>query len=376
MASDINYQLQRLRSRRLGTDRLNNIAQDAQDLITSKSLLREKWESRASGKPYTQYALGAMQAVDSDYTRISLETGKRVENQLNTRLNAVGASVEFRLQGSVPLDVHIRGVSDVDLLTIGTHFLVYTPGGVKAIAGYYTASPNSPVDVLERLRYEVEQALPSAFPAAKVDVSGDKAVKISGGSLARPVDVIPSHWWDTATYQASGQESDRGIYVLNKSTRKTIENFPFLHIKLIGDRCDLLLGGLRKAIRLCKNIKADAQEDGEVINLSSFDIASTMYHADQAALRLGSVYELSILGETQRHLDQLSVDNEYAKTLRVPDNSRFIFDSNEKLIALRRLSIKFDQLIKQVASEQNTLLTRSSNTTLEDNRLAIKNAFY
>jgi hypothetical protein len=42
--------------------------------------------------------------------------------------------------------------------------------------------------------------------------------------------------------------------------------------------------------------------EGSEITLPSFDIASAMYHADMAALMLGSVYELRILAETQRFL--------------------------------------------------------------------------
>ena len=62
-----------------------------------------------------------------------------------------------------------------------------------------TAQNALSLDVLWNLRTKVEKVLKEKFPATTVDVSGGKAVGISGGSLARPVDVVPSHWFDGAT---------------------------------------------------------------------------------------------------------------------------------------------------------------------------------
>ena len=117
MARDINRRIQQLRTRRGGLDRINKISMDAQIRARADSITEEAWQKRASNKPNTRYALGAMQEVSTEYTRISVETAERVGRQLSVALTANGISVDFRLQGSVPLNVHIRGVSDVDLLT-------------------------------------------------------------------------------------------------------------------------------------------------------------------------------------------------------------------------------------------------------------------
>ena len=263
MARDINQRLQQLRIRRDGS------RGTAMDSATLGSIFRsappvELWESRGTGdQPNTRYALGSMQAVSDTYTRVSKDTADRVANQLKERLAKDGIDAEFKLQGSVPLDVHIKGVSDVDLLTLSNELFSYHPNGVKALRGDYTnpARRNS-LDVLIELRSRVEVRLEEAFPAAKVDKAGAKAVKISGGSLARDVDVVPAHWSDTVQYQATGRASDRGTKILDKRAMTTIENQPFRHIELIGARCDLSGGGLRKAIRLCKNVKADSDRKG------------------------------------------------------------------------------------------------------------------
>ena len=175
---------------------------------------------------------------------------------------------------------------------------------------------------------------------------------LSGGSLARPVDVVPSHWHDTIDYQASGEESDRVVKILNTKVPETLDNLPFLHIKRVHERDAKTLGGLKKSIRLCKNVKSDAESDGKTINLPSFDIAAIMYHADLAALLTGAVYELGILAETQRYLDWATTNESEAVKLLVPDGSRPILDTRAKLDGLRTLSVEMDDLAREVAKEQ------------------------
>jgi hypothetical protein len=372
MARDINRRIQQLRTRRSGLDRVTKMSMDAQLQARADSVIEEGWQKRATLQPNTRYALGAMQEVTPEYTRISIDTAERVGRQLATGLTAAGLSTEFRLQGSVPLNVHIRGVSDVDLLSLQTGFLTYATIGIRSQQGYYTTpTTQTSLGVLWNLRTEIEKILGEKFPATTVDVSGGKAVGISGGSLARPVDVVPCHWFDSAAYQASRESHDRGITILDKKVPETVDNFPFLHIKRLGDRCDSTLGGLRKSIRLCKNVKADAATEGTDISLPSFDIASAMYHADLGALRLGSIYELRILAETQRFLDYLACNHEYAKTLLVPDGSRAIFNTNAKLAGLNRLSIEMDELAKEVAKEQKPALAIGA-LSLSESRAAIE----
>lgn len=372
MARDINKRLGQLRTRRRGTDRLGRLNETARDEVIAKSDFEEEYQKRARDRPYTRYALGAMQEVDKDYTRISIETAQRVGNQLNKGLTDAGFSVEFRLQGSVPLNVHIRGVSDVDLLNLDNSFITYHTDGVRSWAGLYTSpSSRNSIGVLSALRSEAEKILEARFPAATVDKSGGKAISISGGSLARPVDVVPSHWYDTVEYQSSNQERDRGVTILNKKVPVTIENLPFVHIYRIDTRDEQTLGGLKKAIRLGKNVKNDAIEEGKSINFPSFDIAATMYHANLEAFKDSYVYELGVLAETQRFLDELYHNVEKAKSLIVPDGSRKIFDTEEKYNGLRTLSVEMDDLVREVAQEHDIALSRRSEFFLSDARAVL-----
>jgi hypothetical protein len=165
-------------------------------------------------------------------------------------------------------------------------------------------------------------------------------------------------------------ERDRGVTILDSKKGTTIDNLPFLHIHRVGERCDSILGGLRKSIRLCKQVKADMEKEGKTVSLPSFDIAATMYHADMAQLRIGVVYELAILAETQRFLDYLHHNKDYARTLVTPDGLRRIFDDPKKLDGLTQLSVEMDDLLKQVAREHGYGVSTYLST--EDLRTRLK----
>ncbi|BBK44869.1 hypothetical protein STVA_48890 [Allostella vacuolata] len=374
MARTIDDRLENLRVRRSGTDAesFRRVNEAAQIDLLMKSATQEAWQKRARSQPYTRYALGAMQAVGVDYTRIGIETAERIGKQL---VSGLSVGVEFRLQGSVPLDVHIRGVSDVDLLALLADFHTYATNGVRSRAGLYRSPATvTSLDALRGLRAEAESVLKAAYPAATVDCTGGKCIELSGGSLARPVDVVPSHWLDTVEYQSSYLEHDRGVTILNKKVPETIDNLPFLHISRVHERDAYLLGGLKKAIRLTKNVKNDAENVASAMQLPSFDIAALMYHANQDALRSGSIYELAILRETQRFLDWCYRNPEAARQLRTPDGSRIILDSEAKAAGLLTISNEMDALAMEVAKEQVSAL-RTVNPLWSQIDEALRNSY-
>jgi hypothetical protein len=316
-----------------------------------------------------------MQEVGPEYTAIGLEEAERVGKQLKIGLTAKGILVDFKIQGSVPCNIHIRGASDVDLLTLDIAFHTYDPSGIKAqTGGYQFFVTYTPISALKKLRQHAEEILVEKYPAVDVDVSGAKAIKLAGGSLRRPIDVIPAHWHDTADYQMHGKSYDRGVRILDTKNNESLHNMPFLHIQRIGERDAIAIDGLKKAIRLCKNVKADAEKEGTLIKISSFDIAAMMWHANLSALRVGTINELAILAETQRHLDFYAHNHADARTLEVPDGSRKIFDTSEKLEALKLLSTEIDDLANEVAIETDAAL-RYLARRWEQTREVLKRAY-
>jgi hypothetical protein len=162
------------------------------------------------------------------------------------------------------------------------------------------------------------------------------------------------------------------VTILDHKAMRTIDNLPFLHITLVETMDKAVYGSLKKAIRLCKNVRSDAEHD---IDLPSFDIAALMYHANKDALAAGNIYELNILAETQRHLDFLYSNKDYAFSLKVPDGSRCILDSQAKFGALISLSIEMDDLLRRVANEQSPLLARKELHSLDESRSVLSSLY-
>lgn len=346
---DFDERLNRLEKRRKGKDVNYNIFDSITEGLVSYNEFsslqnkRELWET-ISTKPSVRYSIGAMQAVDKRYTEISIETAKRIENQLKTRLINHGINTEYRLQGSVPLDIHIKGVSDVDLLVINkNHYRSET---------YISTLIDEDIEVLRQLRSSCYHELKKAYPAVSIDNTGGKCISLTGGSLPRDVDVVPSHWVETDEYKILKKLHLRGINILDKQIPTTFLNLPFAHIYKIAFYCEYLTyGSLRKSIRLCKNIKADLMAEGKNIYLSSYDLASIMSHANTGNLKHGKKYPLAIVLETQRFLDYLYKNPSYAESLDTPDFTRKIFNTENKLSSLTILSFALDNLVSDLCKE-------------------------
>jgi len=286
-----------------------------------------------------KYAIGAMAAVDKKYTEISKREGERVADSLIKSLSYQGESVTKRLQGSVALDIHIKGHSDVDMLIIVAGTIWYQTPAVSLSRYCPPSDPRPLLDIMRDVRNKSEGILPSNFPKAKVDSTGNKSIALSEGSLLRKVDVVPAVWYDCLTYQSTGLESDRGVYIYHKRDHARLLNYPFLHIKKINDQDAMYAGNLKRVIRLMKNLIADMPEYKKTIakRLSSYDLASIAYHMS-FNLFVPKGKELGLIEKARVHLNNLLNTQAYRESLDVPDGSRKIFDNDEKVEALEVLA--------------------------------------
>lgn len=338
MSKDVRRRLSDLKARRQGSFM-------AMDSLVENSVSMESFEARSSGE-WAKYTLGIMQEVDPKYTATSIAEGERVKNQIKNRIST---SVSFEYQGSVPLNVHIRGASDIDILVLLRDYLTYDRSGVGA-SGYFPWTGPSGIDQLAYLRSELENGLEAAFPEANVDTAGDKAIGLSGGSLRRKVDVVPSYWNDSATYQASRNKKDREVCIFQKQSRTTFTNRPFLHIDKVSEKDRRCNGGAKKIIRMLKNLKADCDNPSSIA-VNSYEIAGLAYHFEDGPISLPVYRELALVAVTKQQLDRMINNKQWTMALTTPDGIRKIIDSEAKFDSLRLLRAEVNELAKNLAIE-------------------------
>lgn len=350
MRYNIDERLSRLKTRRT----------DASNDAMMKFGFRESFENRTANKS-TRYALGSMQEVDARSTAISREEATKVENALTTRLKTYGLNLEFRLQGSVPMNTHIRGVSDVDLLVIHGQYYTFSKTGSKANTYTPLNDGSSVTQKVLQMRSFAENELAKHFHGSHVDTSNAKSIQLSEGGFRRKVDAVPSHWFDSNDYQTYSHEIFRGVNVIDKFSKETTSNFPFLFAHRIKTKATSTNDGALMAIRLLKNLKSDTDED---IKLSSYDIAGLIYHCPDEYIQRLVARDLMILSGTQKWLCALVNDKIGALELNTPDWTRKILDTPEKWKGLQSLANSVTDLAREVGNEivgPNSFGERSMN---------------
>ena len=354
---DFEKRLKSLKERRQGT-RERAIYESMDSISASSAVVRgvdvRKSESFENLKEVVgvKYTIGAMAPVDPQSTKVSIDEGNRVADSLIKSLLSNGESVTKRLQGSVALDVHIKGHSDVDMLIIVTNPVNIEQPQVSP-NGYSPATDTRGlVNIARAVRIKSEQILPLNFPKVEVDSTGNKSIALEGGSLKRKVDIVPAIWFDSTKYQRSGQEHDRGIKIYHKEDHELLLNYPFTHIKMINDRDTQFSGNLKCVIRLMKNMIADMPDYKKraAKKLSSYDLAAIAFHMN-ADLNVPQYMRLSLVEKTRVHLSLLNSAKTYRDTLDVPDGSRKIFNTDEKAGALEVLTSEITDLANAIYKE-------------------------
>lgn len=326
----------------------NNLSVYSSVDVRSKERYEELVESAS-----IKYAIGAMAGVDSRSTQISIEEGERVADTLISMLSTSGICAEKEIQGSVALDIHIEGHSDVDMLILKSDIvLVQTP---KVDGSTCIAYDNRPMkDIIRELRQQSELKLTSRYHQADVDCTGNKSIALSGGSLKRKVDIVPACWYHSHDYQGTGAKHHKGVEIYHKGDHKLIGNKPFLHIKKVNDKDILYSGNLKKVIRLMKNLIADMPDYKKRVakNLTSYDVTAIGYDMNEQ-LSCPSYLSLTLVEKLRAHLSLLVDLPALRNLLEVPDGSRKVFDSEDKVEALKILHSEVTDLATSIYKSLN-----------------------
>lgn len=367
---DFNKRLDSLKTRRQGVN--VRAAFESTGLASLGLDLRSKEQyENLSESASIKYTIGAMAPVEENSTKVSIVEGQRVADSLIKSLKSNGINATSKLQGSVALDIHIKGHSDVDMLIIVSDIILSELPRVDPNSHIPATDKRSMEDIIKDLRLKSEAILPKNFPQVDIDSSGNKSITMEKGSLSRKVDVVPSCWYNTRVYQQTKLEEDRGIKIYHKGNHELIMNLPFKHIKLISDRDTIYSGNLRNSIRLMKNMIADMPDYKKVVaqKLSSYDLASIAYHMN-GELSLRHEMRLGLVEKIKQHLNKLLNYPDYRDALRVPDNSRVIFNDTDKVKALEVLKQEFNDLALAIFKDLAPYALSYISSTLLSKRIA------
>ncbi len=327
--------------------KLQNLKNRRQDIITKAFSLNESFNKNEYGDS-TTYALEAMEPINEAYTQNTYKACERVKNQLQPGLKEYGIDVDFRYQGSVPTNTHIKLYSDIDLLTIHQAFYSLQRPQIPPIPYF-----GDPLEDLKNMRRKTYRILDTVFTACDIDDTSSKCITISGGSLNRKIDVIASNWYNALIYAETPLEVNRGIQILDRDNDLRIINFPFLHMHWINTKDDRVNGNEKRMIRLLKSLKADADSE---IKVSSYDIASLVYRMDDPLLTVNRWERLKLLQNTNIFLNKIISDATFRNSLDVANGTRKIFCSDgANVVEVSKLQKELEDLIITIAGELKPL---------------------
>ncbi len=303
----------------------------------------------------------AMKGVEPEYTQKSMDAGERVKEHLLRELK----DVSFKYQGSVMTNTHIKGYSDIDLLTICEKFYQPDKKNIQKLlensdqrVKFFSSLPKLEKEVtgssyqgnaledLRNLRTESENVLSDIY--TNCDIKKPKSIRIKNLSLNREVDIVIANWYDDITSVINDKGDYRGIQVYNKDTNSRGEaDYPFLSIKKINDRSSLTNGRLKKMIRFLKNVKSISDHE---IDLSSFDINAICFDIAPIKYQNLTIFELVPLLHDQ--LKSICTNQEHSHRIISVDGRECIFKDNSKKlenikILLTEVEGIYSDLLKQ-----------------------------
>ena len=301
-------------------------------------------------KTTAKYIKAAMSEVDQRYTQITLDAGNAVKQQLYAK--QTGISYEY--QGSVMTRTHIRGVSDIDLLTLTNKFEDTELTKVVDILDRYDLKSQYSYTSQQRLqqfrenfsrytgdsdaelmalRLNNESILRAVY--SQCDISNAKAIKVHHQHYNRDIDVVTANWLVTVgSIINNNDKTYKGVKVFDKEKRTTLPaDYPFLSIKRINDRSAETGGRLKKMIRFLKNVVADSDR---TINLHSYEINAICYACPAQDYK--DMYYLDLAYYIWRWMFDLHRDPVRLNALKSVDGSEYVFLSKpERVEALRDL---------------------------------------
>ena len=284
------------------------------------------------------YAVDSMKEIPPTS---SYEAGEKIKKHLEEKLPSYGFNPDFKYQGSVICNTHIKYHSDIDLLVLTDRFVT-----VEKKDDSFVAYKGNVIEDMQALRNACYVILEDVYSVTTIDNDGDKSIKIKkGGGLKCDIDVVPANWFDSVKYKKYGSDFLRGVQFFNKTTSERTKNFPFLNKKLIDDKDKLCNGNYRALVRLAKNLKVDADSSSLIKKISSYDIQSIFFNTEDTDIK--NLTKTDLVNYGCEYLLRLLANTETFRSIKVPDETRLV---SEKVTfdMLKSLYDEFDELNNKI----------------------------
>lgn len=313
------------------------------------------------GRDVAKYVKMAMSAVDDHYTAITKEAGEVVKKHLKDEQQYMNAT--YRYQGSVMTNTHIKGASDIDLLTFTNKFVSTEISEVRKILKSPYSSVYDSYDLtklrnyadnfsqytgdflqdLRELRASNERVMRKWYD--ECDIEKAKAVHIYNKNLKRDVDIVTACWQDKINFVVKEDEKYRGVAIYNKKTNSTEPpSCPFLAIENINNRSAVTNGRLKQMIRFLKNVRSDSDVK---IELTSFEINAVCYSIPVDSYR--NAYYLDMVYLLWNYMYNLLKDENQLLQIKSVDGTEYVFLKNrDKIAELRKLEDEVWQIYQKL----------------------------
>lgn len=321
--------------------RMQNLRERRYDSELQKAILAESFSEKIPDS--IKYILESMQPIEDSYNKKTTEAARRVEELISKNLTTP-FKVEFRRQGSTVSNTNIKTYSDIDLLAlIGSYHYVQEP--LKIVSPY---TGDAFADIKE-LRRQIVNILTNTYD--EVDSSGSKSIKLVNKGLKRSVDVVPAFWLNIAKYEETWQEYWRGVHLFDfKKSERLKADFPFAHIEQVNDKGNATSDASKKAIRLLKTLKADAESE---VKISSFQLTSIAHSIENARYNVPAMSGLDIGLLISEHLGHLLNNPDVRRNVKSPTNVENPLSEESVVPPMRQLKSELDQILVDCSKEIN-----------------------
>ena len=308
----------------------------------------------------------AMSAVDDSYTQRSKQAGNNAKDWLKAEQH----NVDYAFQGSVMTNTHIKGYSDIDLLTLCTKFYGSEITKVRKILQYsnnctwneenqlrkfeqdfvpYTCDS---LQDLKELRLENERILSKHYKIC--DTSKAKAIRIKNQNLNMEVDVVTANKHKSIQYILKGYDDKYlGVRIYDKEKNCQLDiDFPFLRIQLMNNRGIETCDSFKKMIRFLKNVRSQADNK---IDLTSFEINSICY--DIPTWKYSDSYYLQLVNVVYEKIYSICNNQIESDNLKSVDGTEYVFRNKpDKVQHLRLLMSEVKNIIDDLQSSNKKMI--------------------